>query len=99
MLTFKQMKTYKFVRDGILTTGRAPTYRRIAAEIGEDVSSSYNCVTRICERGWLVRRERQIILVKRLERPTTTDEFDYFTLDYKHPMKNGWPRLIGVSHK
>ncbi len=97
MLTGKQMKTYRFIRRCVLLEGRAPTYRRIAGEMGCAISTSQNTVTSICERGWIKRRNGRITLTRDLPAPTATAEFDYFAVDYKNLTTTGWPRLVDVA--
>ncbi len=93
MLTGKQMKTYRFIRRCILLEGRAPSYRRIASVTG--IVNSYPMVTSICKRGWLQRQSRRITLC--VPAPTTTAEFDYFSVDYENLNADGWPRLVDVG--
>ncbi len=97
MLTDTQMKTYTFIQRRILLDGRAPTYRQIAATLGISVGCAYAGVKSICNRGWLCRDGRKITIARPTGSPTTTDEFDYFVLDYEHPTNTGWPRLVDLA--
>lgn len=57
-LTDKQRRVLEIVRRGVRRTGRAPTYREIAREIGVDVRAAYQHVVALERKGVLERSGR-----------------------------------------
>ena len=97
MLTAKQRETYEFVRECMASFGRAPTYRQIAAATGNSPGGAYASVNIICERGWLARQGRRIVLKRDLPAPATVAAFDYCSVDYESMTDTGWPRLVDLG--
>lgn len=59
-LTPRQTETFVFVERYIAENGRAPSTQEIADAIGvSSLATAYCMVTRLVERGWLLRRKKR----------------------------------------
>ncbi len=87
-LTKKQLETYRFIRDRIHKTGRAPTYAQIAKQAGMvGRTGAYGRVARIATRGYLVQTSRGIRL-------SSSGPQRCFKVDYENFSVAGWPVLV-----
>ena len=55
MLTSRQMQCFNIIKSHLLETGRSPTYRDIATELGNTPPAVHSLVSRIVEAGMLRR--------------------------------------------
>lgn len=104
-LTGRQRLVYEFVRDYIVRTGIAPTFREMSAHFGNTVGSLHEIVGRIVERGWLVRSgeanmERNIALPP----PDVVDDIEAVAVSldgYAGQTDDDWiiGILRGTAHK